>query len=126
MHIKLPNQFNTLETSMRQSSVEELLITERMNEVKNTADENMKSANQTGKLVIVYLSVLSCEFCKHDEEDEWDIEKLIDRRRKRNRLVYLVRWKGWSSEYDEWNTVDQLKNARGLMRDYDQANLDQV
>jgi len=61
-----------------------------------------------------------------DEEDEWEIEKLIDRRRKRNRLEYLVRWKGWSSEYDEWKTVDQLKNARRMMRDYDQANLERV
>ena len=42
------------------------------------------------------------------------------------RSEYLVRWKGWSSEYDEWKTVDQLKNARRLMRDYDQENLDQV
>jgi len=62
----------------------------------------------------------------NDEEDEWEIEKLIDRRRKKNRIEYLVRWKGWSSEYDEWKTVDQLKNARRLMRDYDQENLDQV
>ena len=62
----------------------------------------------------------------NDEEDEWEIEKLIDRRRKRNRLEYLVRWKGWSSEYDEWKTVDQLKNARRMIRDYDQANLEQI
>ena len=61
----------------------------------------------------------------NDEEDEWEIEKLIDRRRKRNCLEYLVRWKGWSSEYDEWKAVDQLKNARRMMRDYDQANLEQ-
>jgi hypothetical protein len=56
-----------------------------------------------------------------DEEDEWEIEKLIDRRLKRNRLEYLVRWKGWSSEYDEWKTVDQLQNARQLMIEYDQV-----
>lgn len=62
----------------------------------------------------------------NEEEDEWEIEKLLDRRRKRNRLEYLVRWKGWSSEYDEWKTVDLLKNARRLMQDYDQANPDQV
>ena len=62
----------------------------------------------------------------NDEEDEWEVEKLIDRRRKRNRLEYLVRWKGWSSEYDAWKTVGQLNNSRRLMKDYDQANLDQV
>ena len=58
----------------------------------------------------------------NDEEDEWEVEKLVDRRRRRNRLEYLVRWKGWSADYDEWKTVDQLKNARQLMMDYDQEN----
>jgi transcription antitermination factor NusG len=58
----------------------------------------------------------------NDEEDEWEIEKLVDRRRRRNRLEYLVRWKGWSPEYDEWKTVDQLENARQMMRDYDQES----
>jgi hypothetical protein len=33
-----------------------------------------------------------------------------------------VRWKGWSADYDKWKTVDQLKNARQLMMDYDQEN----
>lgn len=61
-----------------------------------------------------------------DEEDEWEIEQLIDRRKKRNRLEYLVRWKGWSAEYDEWKTVDQLKNARSLMKEYDQKHLNSV
>jgi len=57
-----------------------------------------------------------------DEEDEWEIKELLDRRRRRNRLEYLVRWKGWSPEYDEWKTVDQLQNARQLMMDNDQEN----
>lgn len=62
----------------------------------------------------------------NDEEDEWEIEKLVDRRRRRNHLEYLVRWKGWSPEYDEWKTVDQLYNARQMMKDYDQAIVGQV
>jgi hypothetical protein len=205
MHIKLPNQFSTLETSM--PSVEE--FTKRMKEVMNTAKENMMSAQikqkeqadksrretqswKVGDRVFVstenfrgfnklqekfigpfkiikkinevsYKVELPVKYQVHnvfhssllrlsrenvselfpnrtviniqppivksvnnDEEDEWEIEQIIDRRKKRNRLEYLVRWKGWSTEYDEWKTVDQLKNARGLTKEYDKKHLNSV
>ena len=62
----------------------------------------------------------------NDGEDEWEIEKLVAKRKRRNRIEYLVRWKGWSSEYDEWKTVDQLNNARRLMKEYDAKHLSSV
>jgi len=62
----------------------------------------------------------------NDDDDEWEIEKLVAKRKRRNRIEYLVRWKGWSSEYDEWKTVDQLNNGRRLMKEYDAKHLSSV
>ena len=61
-----------------------------------------------------------------DNEDESEIEEMMDRRKRRNRIEYLARWKGWSSEYDEWKTVNQLNNARRLMREYDTKHLSSI
>jgi len=76
-------------------------------------------------LTIINVQPPAVKSATNDEEDEWEIEKSVDRRRKRNRLEYFVRWKGWSSEYDELKTVE-FRNARRLLRDYDHANLDHV
>lgn len=34
------------------------------------------------------------------------------------RVQYLVRWKGYEPEWDEWYTEDDLGNAKQLIEDY--------
>lgn len=33
---------------------------------------------------------------KDEQEDEWEVEKILDKRIKKNKVEYLVKWKGWS------------------------------
>ena len=48
--------------------------------------------------------------------EEWEIEALLEKRvagkGKRRRTEYLVRWKGWAAEYDQWVDKRELGNAK--------------
>ena len=51
-----------------------------------------------------------------DNLPEYEVEKIVAERRKKGRngrriLQYLTRFKGYSEDYDEWLTGNQLKNA---------------
>ena len=58
-----------------------------------------------------------------DGQEEWVIEKLLERRRiRRGRgfaTQYLVRWMGFGPEHDTWYNLRDLDNARELVDDFD-------
>jgi hypothetical protein len=56
-----------------------------------------------------------------DQESEWEIERIIDRRRSRGRIEYLVKWKGYDSYDNQWLTVSQLANARDAVREFEES-----
>jgi hypothetical protein len=47
--------------------------------------------------------------------------KKVGRPKKEMRTVvkYLVKWKGWDSEYNTWQTIDDLRNAQDLIDEYE-------
>jgi transposase InsO family protein len=47
--------------------------------------------------------------------------KKVVRPKKEMRTVvkYLVKWKGWDSEYNTWQTIDDLRNAQDLIDEYE-------
>jgi len=52
-------------------------------------------------------------------EEEWEVEKIMNKRRVRGRDKYLVRWKGCTAEEDTWESRENLKNARDLVEEYE-------
>lgn len=46
----------------------------------------------------------------------WEVDRLVDKRGDR----YLLRWKGWGPEHDQWRTKNQLGNASDLIKEYEE------
>jgi len=52
-------------------------------------------------------------------EEEYEVEKVINKRKKYGRWEYLVRWKGYTAEEDSWERKKNLKNAKEAVEDYE-------
>ena len=40
--------------------------------------------------------------------EEYKVEKIVAEKRKGNKTFYLIRWKGYNSENDSWQTARDL------------------
>jgi Chromo (CHRromatin Organisation MOdifier) domain len=48
-----------------------------------------------------------------DDEDIWEVERIIDYKKKQNKMKedeYLIRWKGWSKDYDTWEPRSHIQD----------------
>ena len=50
---------------------------------------------------------------------EYEVEKILDRRERRGKPKYLVRWKGYTAEEDIWEGLENLKNMRNLVEEFE-------
>ncbi|KAI0045323.1 hypothetical protein FA95DRAFT_1461908, partial [Auriscalpium vulgare] len=51
-----------------------------------------------------------------DGEEEWEIEDIIDERRRGRGVQYLVRWKNWGDEDAQWLPSRELQDCAALDR----------
>ena len=51
---------------------------------------------------------------------EYEVETILDTRLygRKKALQYLVKWKGYPSEENTWQSEDDLKNSQDLMSDF--------
>jgi len=52
-------------------------------------------------------------------EEEWEVEKIINKRWIRGKEKYLVQWKGCTAEEDTWEGKENLKNASNLVEEFE-------
>jgi len=52
-------------------------------------------------------------------EEEWEVEKIMNKRRVWERDKYLVQWKGCTAEEDTWESKENLKNASNLVEEFE-------
>jgi len=52
-------------------------------------------------------------------EEEWEVEKIMNKRKVQERDKYLVRWKGYTAEEDTWKSRENLKNAMELVKEFE-------
>jgi len=51
--------------------------------------------------------------------EEWEVEKILNKRKIRGVDKYLVRWRRLTAESDTWEKEEDLKNAKKLVEDFE-------
>ena len=56
-----------------------------------------------------------------DEVDEWEVEAILTSKIRYGTMQYLVRYKGWGFEEDEWKKKEALVNCKTILRKFEQS-----
>jgi len=51
-------------------------------------------------------------------EEEWEVERILNKRQVRGKDKYLVCWKGFTVESDTWEGRENLKNAKETIEEF--------
>ena len=51
--------------------------------------------------------------------EEWEVEKILNKKKIRGVEKYLVRWKGFTAEGDTWERRENLKNVEEVLADFE-------
>jgi len=52
-------------------------------------------------------------------EEEWEVERILNKRRVREKNKYLVCWKGFTAESDTWEGRENLRNAKEAIEEFE-------
>jgi len=52
-------------------------------------------------------------------EEEWVVERILNKQRVRRKDKYLVRWRGFTAESDTWEGRENLKNAKEVIEEFE-------
>ena len=53
-------------------------------------------------------------------EEEWEVERILNKRKVRGKDKYLVRQKGFTAEGDTWESKENLENAQELVEEFEE------
>jgi len=51
--------------------------------------------------------------------EEYEVEKILNKRKIRGKDKFLVCWKGYTAEVDTWEDRENLKNAGKLVEEFE-------
>jgi len=63
-------------------------------------------------------------FKEIDNHEEYEVEKVFDSRRRRDKLEYLVHWRGYNINERTWKAATNLINAPQKVHEFHQLYLD--
>ena len=55
--------------------------------------------------------------------EEWEVEKILNKKKIRGVEKYLIWWKGFTVEGDTWERKENLKNAEELIEEFEQGEV---
>ena len=61
-----------------------------------------------------------------EEEEEFKVEKILNKRMIRGKEKFLVRWKGYTVEEDTWESRENLENVKELVEKFEREYREEV
>jgi len=58
-------------------------------------------------------------------EKEYEVEEILDRQERRGKTKYLVKWKGYTAEENMWEGLENLKNAREKIEEFEKERFEE-
>ncbi len=55
-----------------------------------------------------------------EDEKEWEVEEVIGKKKIKGVVSYMVRWKGWSVDYNEWVKESDMSHMESLQHEFEQ------
>jgi len=55
--------------------------------------------------------------------EEWEVEKILNKKKTRGVVKYLIWWKGFMAEGDTWERKENLKNVEELIKEFKQGEI---
>jgi len=52
-------------------------------------------------------------------EEEWEVERILNKQWIKGKDKYLVQWKGFTAESDTWEEKENLENAKEAIEEYE-------
>jgi len=59
-------------------------------------------------------------------EEEFEVEKILNKRMVRGKEKFLVRWKGYTAEEDTWENKENLENVKELVEEFEKEYREEV
>lgn len=56
------------------------------------------------------------------DDGNWEVEYIVDMDKMFGEVKFLVKWKGWGSEYNSWEPLRNVYNCQKLIQDYFKKN----
>ena len=56
--------------------------------------------------------------------EEWEVEKILNKRKIRGVVKYLIQWKGFMAEGDTWERRENLKNTEELIKEFEKGGME--
>jgi len=58
-------------------------------------------------------------------EKEYEVEEILDRQERRGKTKYLVKWKGYMTKENIWERLENLKNAREKIEEFEKGRFEE-
>jgi len=59
-------------------------------------------------------------------EEEFEVEKILNKRMVRGKKKFLVRWKGYTAGEDTWENRENLENAKELVEEFEREHREEA
>ena len=61
---------------------------------------------------------------KVERVEEWEVEKVLNKKKMRGVEKYLIWWKGFTAEGDTWERRENLKNVEELIEEFEKGGIE--